>query len=1039
MKSLVRSCCVLVLLALSAAGSSIHDEEPLVPLQLQEAEKNLFSCGCGTTEEHPSQSTSNDTPAPERPMCQPCSPSPAASGEELEPDQTAQIKASAIEVTGNVQEQKEASLQDIVAEEETQKGESSYESQEKVENEVVVSTAEELMDEGEKGKAEDLPQVEAVGADPEEEELIQELEIDLEQGEEVGEIVLKDAMIEEVFVEAGSESEEILKMVAEPAEPEETTDSEPEMISELEAGHDTDPEVMSDLEAEPAIVFEPEAEDDTEPEIMSEPETEDNTESEIMSESEAEDDTESELMSEPETEDDTESEIMSESEAEDDTEPEIMSEPEAEDDTEPEIMSEPETKDDTEQEPDTEPEIMSEPEAEDEAGQKTNAEPVSETEEDDNTEPQPEAFTSDPEVEYHADPTFTSEPQAEDVAEPEMMSESEADNNPEEESDVEPEVTTELANEDVEQEHAIDPEVKSGPAADDGFHPQPEAASHAAPEVTSDPEVEHNSEPKGVTGSEEETQEVTNIIVEVDAQQLELVSEPEAEPQVIPEVEIVGEVTPQSIEEVKLEDFGAETTAEKAPQVEDTPVEVKKPTQSKDKGKVNEGPALRDLSHIEDTLRLAAAEPSPQLTAAMKKLLNVYHTAIKPVEQTYKYNELRQHEVSDGEIHSKPMVLFLGPWSVGKSSMINYLLGLHGTSQELYTGAEPTTSEYTVIMHGEKLRTIEGVVMAADTSRSFSPLEKFGQSFLERLVGYEMPHKLLERVTIVDTPGIIENRKQQERGYPYNEVCQWFIDRADLIFLVFDPTKLDVGGELELLFRLMKGRESQIRIILNKADSLSTQDLMRVYGALFWSMAPLINATEPPRVYVSSFWPQDYAVDTSQDLFMKEEISLLEDLNQVIENQIENKIAFIRQHGIRVRIHALLVDRYLQTYYDKVGWFNDPHEVFHDIVTDPDKYYIFKSILAKTNVSKFDLPSKEAYQDFFGVNPISNFQQLCYYCSWRGDCMLDRLEKAISQELPNLLMSVSKGMPAPTPQTSTSAACKGPECEEKPKNRWRKQ
>lgn len=119
------------------------------------------------------------------------------------------------------------------------------------------------------------------------------------------------------------------------------------------------------------------------------------------------------------------------------------------------------------------------------------------------------------------------------------------------------------------------------------------------------------------------------------------------------------------------------------------------------------------------------------------------------------------------------------------------------------------------------------------------------------------------------------------QGYPYSEVCQWFIDRADLIFLVFDPTKLDVGGELEMLFRQMKGRESQIRLILNKADSLSTQDLMRVYGALFWSMAPLINVTEPPRVYVSSFWPMDYSADTSRDLFMREEISLLEDLNQV--------------------------------------------------------------------------------------------------------------------------------------------------------------
>lgn len=67
-------------------------------------------------------------------------------------------------------------------------------------------------------------------------------------------------------------------------------------------------------------------------------------------------------------------------------------------------------------------------------------------------------------------------------------------------------------------------------------------------------------------------------------------------------------------------------------------------------------------------------------------------------------------------------------------------------------------------MHGEKPRSVEGIVMAADSSRSFSPLEKFGQGFLERLVGIEMPHKLLERVTFVDTPGIIENRKQQERG-----------------------------------------------------------------------------------------------------------------------------------------------------------------------------------------------------------------------------------------------------------------------------------
>ncbi|MED6281455.1 hypothetical protein CHARACLAT_021792, partial [Characodon lateralis] len=589
------------------------------------------------------------------------------------------------------------------------------------------------------------------------------------------------------------------------------------------------------------------------------------------------------------------------------------------------------------------------------------------------------------------------------------------------------------------------------PAADKGNVEDLEDEGAEEVETVPEPEEIHPDLTKYLKPVLQELSD-SDPVEEPEAEQ-EITSEPELITDPDPEREVIHEVNQEPSVKGTVEDVVKETT-------EDTPaseqgsdadvaleeVPAEEPVQSKAKEGEAIGSGLRDRSHIEEMLRLATTEPSAEFSGAIKRLLNIYYKAIKPMEQVFRYNELRQHEVTDGEITSKPMVLFLGPWSVGKSSMINYLLGLHGTPQELYTGAEPTTSEYTVIMHGERFRTIEGIVMAADSSRSFSPLEKFGQGFLERLVGIEMPHKLLERVTFVDTPGIIENRKQQERGYPYNDVCQWFIDRADLIFLVFDPTKLDVGGELEMLFRQMKGRESQIRLILNKADSLSTQDLMRVYGALFWSMAPLVNVTEPPRVYVSSFWPQDYAPDTSRVLFMKEEISLLEDLNQVIENQIENKIAFIRQHAIRVRIHALLVDRYLQTYYDRLGWFGDPYEVFQDIVNDPDKYYIFKSILAKTNVSKFDLPAKEAYQDFFGVNPISNFKQLSQLCSWTDGCLLEKIEKAISHELPALLSSITKSSEvsasaktAPAPPPPLPGTCEGPECGEKPKNRWRKQ
>ncbi|XP_068177870.1 sarcalumenin [Antennarius striatus] len=650
------------------------------------------------------------------------------------------------------------------------------------------------------------------------------------------------------------------------------------------------------------------------------------------------------------------------------------------------------------------------------------------------TEPEPEESDVISLLELEPDVVKNSETETKVITEPESESKVTAKPEPkmEETSEPEPELkaTAEPASE---QEVTLEPQPESKQEVTAEGEPE------AKLEVTSEPEPEvkgtagQESEPELVVTAESELAMQSEGIAESDHEpKQQVIVEPKPEPEV-PEAE-PKLVVRETVKDVTLE---KEPTEEAA--VDDVTAEA--PAQSPTKG-----PAMRDRSHLEDTLRLGTVEQSTDYSAALRKLLSIYHSNIKPMEQVFKYNELRQHEVTEGEITSKPMILFLGPWSVGKSSMINYLLGLHGTSQELYTGAEPTTSEYTVIMHGEKSRNIEGIVLAADSSRSFSPLEKFGQGFLERLVGIEMPHTLLERVTIVDTPGIIENRKQQERGYPYNEVCQWFIDRADLIFLVFDPTKLDVGGELEMLFKQMKGRESQIRLILNKADSLSTQDLMRVYGALFWSMAPLINVTEPPRVYVSSFWPQDYSVDTSQELFVKEEISLLEDFNQVIENQIENKIAFIRQYAIRVRIHALLVDRYLQTYYDKLGWFSDPTEVFQDIVNDPDKYYIFKSILAKTNISKFDLPNKEAYQDFFGVNPVSNFKQLPYHCSWNSGCLLDKIERAISHELPALLSSVNRAASAsapvngaPTPPPLLPGTCEGPGCEDKPKNRWRRQ
>ena len=54
------------------------------------------------------------------------------------------------------------------------------------------------------------------------------------------------------------------------------------------------------------------------------------------------------------------------------------------------------------------------------------------------------------------------------------------------------------------------------------------------------------------------------------------------------------------------------------------------------------------------------------------------------------------------------------------------------------------------------------------------------------------------------------SKRKVDRLYPFNEACQWFIDHADLILLVYDYTKLDIGPETEALLDQLKGRESQV-------------------------------------------------------------------------------------------------------------------------------------------------------------------------------------------------------------------------------------
>lgn len=88
----------------------------------------------------------------------------------------------------------------------------------------------------------------------------------------------------------------------------------------------------------------------------------------------------------------------------------------------------------------------------------------------------------------------------------------------------------------------------------------------------------------------------------------------------------------------------------------------------------------------------------------------------------------------------------MGPWSGGKSTILNYLTENEYTPNSVRSGAEPSPAYFNILMHGDEPEVLDGTQLAADWT--FSGLQKFGQGLLDRLRGQRLPNKLLEKVSI---------------------------------------------------------------------------------------------------------------------------------------------------------------------------------------------------------------------------------------------------------------------------------------------------
>lgn len=387
-----------------------------------------------------------------------------------------------------------------------------------------------------------------------------------------------------------------------------------------------------------------------------------------------------------------------------------------------------------------------------------------------------------------------------------------------------------------------------------------------------------------------------------------------------------------------------------------------------------------------------------------RDIKKIQATNIKPIEMLYKYGDSTTRILGDAEIFNKPMLLFLGPWSSGKSTIINFLLGLERTPSSLRTGTGITDVDFTLVTYGDQRQVVSGTELAADWR--YAGVQKFGQGFLDHFRSVSVPHTLLKKITIVDTPGILENRKNTERGYSLNDAFQWFIDRADAIYVVLDPTKVDIGGELGSVLDHLKGRD--VRFILNKADTIRRSDLMRVVGQLFWNLSPLMSSTEAPLIYAVSLTTKPYHPSAPAKFLADQEKNFLYDMKDTLDKRVENRILYARRHAVKVRNHANMIDCYLATYYKHKSIFSNKKYVAKSIIDNPREYNIYDNLGGMTNVSRYDLPNPETYKDFFKLHPLYDFRPLASTCSYFRGCPMEKLDSAISIEIPELFTKYKK-------------------------------
>ncbi|KAK9681459.1 hypothetical protein RND81_10G004000 [Saponaria officinalis] len=385
--------------------------------------------------------------------------------------------------------------------------------------------------------------------------------------------------------------------------------------------------------------------------------------------------------------------------------------------------------------------------------------------------------------------------------------------------------------------------------------------------------------------------------------------------------------------------------------------------------------------------------PLSAVTSIIDGLKRLYLEKLKPLETTYGFHDFVSPPLTNSDFDARPMVMLLGQYSTGKTTFIKHLLKCEYPGAHI--GPEPTTDRFVCVMSGPDERSIPGNTIAVQADMPFSGLSNFGGAFLSKFQCSQMPHPLLEHITFVDTPGVLSGEKQRtQRSYDFTGVISWFAAKCDLILLLFDPHKLDISDEFKRVISSLRGHDDKIRVVLNKADQVDTQQLMRVYGALMWSLGKVLNTPEVSRVYIGSFNDKPINEDTAgpmgRELFEKEQNDLLADLKDIPKKACDRRINEFVKRARAAKIHAYIISHLKKEMPSMMGKSKAQQRLIDNLEAE------FAKVQREFHLPAGDFPDVEHFREVLGGYSIDKFEKL-------KPKMIQAVDDMLGYDIPELL------------------------------------